>query len=85
MWQSADQGGLICGAIKECSRSLKAIVERVFINFREKNAVLANFCDKNAVIQILFINSKCVLMIQQQSQIYFKYHQRMEILSLKSA
>ena len=32
VWQSADQGGLICGAIKECSRLLKAVDVHVFIN-----------------------------------------------------
>ena len=43
------QCGLICGAIEESTRSLKAIDERVLINFRDKNAVFTNFCDKNAV------------------------------------
>ena len=53
------QGGTICGAIEESSRSLKSIDKRVFINFRDKyavftnfrykNAVFTNFCDKNAV------------------------------------
>ena len=41
---------------------------------------LKKFCHKNDVInnfatKILSINSKCVLMIQQQSEIIFKYHQ----------
>ena len=43
------QGGTICGAIKESSRSLKSIDKRVFINFRDKYAVFTNFRDKNAV------------------------------------
>ena len=43
------QCGLICGAIEESTRSLKAIDERVLINFRDKNAVFTHFRDKNAV------------------------------------
>ena len=43
------QGGTICGAIEESSRSLKSIDKRVFINFRDKYAVFTNFRDKNAV------------------------------------
>ena len=42
------QGGLICGAIEECSRSLKVIVERIFLNF----------CDKNVVFNFGFIDRK---------------------------
>ena len=33
----------------ESRKSEKAIVERVFASFSEKNAVFTNFCDKNAV------------------------------------
>ena len=29
----------------DCSRSLNAIVDRIFINFCDKNAVLTKFCD----------------------------------------
>ena len=43
------QGGTICGAIEESSRSLKSIDKRVFINFRDKYAVFTNFRDKYAV------------------------------------
>ena len=43
------QCGLICGAIEESTRSLKAIDERVLINFRDTNAIFTNFRDKNAV------------------------------------
>ena len=46
---NALQGGTICGAIEESSRSLKSIDKRVFINFRDKYAVFTNFRDKNAV------------------------------------
>ena len=46
---TAHQGGTICGAIEESSRSLKSIDKRVFINFRDKYAVFTNFRDKNAV------------------------------------
>ena len=41
------QGGITCGAIKEASRSSKAIDESVIINFRDKNVVIARFRDKN--------------------------------------
>ena len=43
------QCSTICGAIEDRSISLKAIDERVFTNFCDKNAVFTNFCDKNAV------------------------------------
>ena len=43
------QCSTMCGAIEDRSISLKAIDERVLINFRYKNAVFTNFCDKNAV------------------------------------
>ena len=45
----SDQCSTICGAIEDRSISLKAIDERVFTNFRDKNAVFTNFRDKNAV------------------------------------
>ena len=41
------QGGITCGAIDEPKKSSKAIDERVIINFRDKNVVIARFCDKN--------------------------------------
>ena len=41
------QGGTTCGTIDEASRSSKAINELVIINFRDKNAVIARFRDKN--------------------------------------
>ena len=42
-----DQGGITCGAIDDPRKSSKAIDERVIINFRDKNVVIARFCDKN--------------------------------------
>ena len=44
------QGGKICGVIEGSSRSLKAIVKRILINFRDKHAIFTNFHDKNAVV-----------------------------------
>ena len=44
---SVRQGGITCGAIDEPRKSLKAIDERVIINFRDKNVVIARFRDKN--------------------------------------
>ena len=41
------QGGITCGAIDEPRKSSKAIDERVIINFRDKNVVIARFLDKN--------------------------------------
>ena len=41
------QGGMTCGTIDEPKKSSKAIDERVIINFRDKNVVIARFCDKN--------------------------------------
>ena len=41
------QGGITCGAINEPRKSSKAIDERVIINFRDKNVVIARFRDKN--------------------------------------
>ena len=46
------QCGIICGAIEESSRSLEAIDERVFKNFRDKNAVFTSFRDKHDVFEI---------------------------------
>ena len=43
------QTSLICGVIDDRSRSFKAIDERVFTNFRDKNAVFANFRANNTV------------------------------------
>ena len=37
------QGGITCGAIDEPRKSSKAIDERVIVNFRDKNAVIAHF------------------------------------------
>ena len=47
---AVQQGGITFGAIDEPRKSLKAIDKRVFINFRDKNVVIARFCDKNIVI-----------------------------------
>ena len=44
---SYQQGGITCGAIDEPRKSSKAIDERVIINFRDKNVVIARFRDKN--------------------------------------
>ena len=44
------QGGITCGAIEEASKSSKAIDERILINFRDKNALIATFRDKNGVL-----------------------------------
>ena len=41
------QGGITCGAIDDPRKSSKAIDERVIINFRDKNVVIARFRDKN--------------------------------------
>ena len=43
----ARQGGITCGAIDDPRKSSKAIDERVIINFRDKNVVIARFRDKN--------------------------------------
>ena len=37
------QGGITCGAIDEPRKYSKAIDERVIINFRDKNVVIARF------------------------------------------
>ena len=44
-----DQGGITCGTIDEPRKSSKAIDERVIIDFRDKNVVIARFRDKNEV------------------------------------
>ena len=49
-----NQGGITYGAIDEPRQSSFAIDERVIINFRDKNVVIACFCDKNGGF-ILFI------------------------------
>ena len=41
------QGGITCGAIDEHRKSSKAIDERVIMNFRDKNVVIARFRNKN--------------------------------------
>ena len=58
------QGGITCGAIEDPRKSSKAIDERVIINFRDKNAVIARFRDKNFYRQLFCsINSFFVLSI----------------------
>ena len=49
-----DQGGITCEAIDEPRKSSKAIDKRVIINFRDKNVVIARFCNKNEVFFHLF-------------------------------
>ena len=44
-----NQGGITCGAIDEPRKSSKAIDKRVIIDFRDKNVVIARFCDQNEV------------------------------------
>ena len=44
---SSKQGGISCEAIDEPRKSSYAIDERVFINFCDKNVVIARFRDKN--------------------------------------
>ena len=44
---SSKQGGITCEAIDEPRKSSYAIDERVFINFCDKNVVIARFRDKN--------------------------------------
>ena len=46
---SVSQGGITCEAIDEPRKSSKAIDKRVIIDFRDKNVVIARFCDKNEV------------------------------------
>ena len=45
-----NQVGITCGAIKEASRSSKAIDKHVVINFCDKNVVIACFRDKTAYV-----------------------------------
>ena len=47
MTSTCGQGGITCGAIEDPRKSSKAIDERVIINFRDKNVVIARFRDKN--------------------------------------
>ena len=51
------QGGITGEAIDEPRKSSKYIDKRVIINFREKNVVIARFCDKN---EFLFYLLMCV-------------------------
>ena len=44
---TVNQGGITCGTIDEPRKSSKAIDERVIIDFRDKNVVIARFRDKN--------------------------------------
>ena len=48
-WIRGSQGGITCGAIDEPRKSSKAIDERVIIDFRDKNVVIARFRDINEV------------------------------------
>ena len=41
------QGGITCGTIDEPRKSSKAIDERVIIDFRDKNVIIARFSYKN--------------------------------------
>ena len=43
------QGGITCGAIDEPRKSSKAIDERVIVNFRDKNVVIARFREKMSI------------------------------------
>ena len=51
------QGGITCGAIDEPRKSSKAIDERVIINFRDKNFVIATkmSIDSFSVLSIDFL------------------------------
>ena len=44
-----EQGGITCGTIDEPRKSSKAIDKCVIIDFRDKNVVIARFCDINEV------------------------------------
>ena len=48
------KGGITCEAIDEPRKSSYAIDERVILNFRDKNVVIARFRNKNGFF-ILFI------------------------------
>ena len=59
-------------AIDESSRSLKAIINRVIISFRDKNAAFARFCnkiddiyDKNTVFAL-----KLVFQIKKKASLF---------------
>ena len=43
------QGGITCGTIDEPRKSSKGIDERIIIDFRDKNVVIARFRDQNEV------------------------------------
>ena len=47
---------MTCEAIDEPRKSSKAIDKRVIINFRDKNVIIARFCDKNEVLFIIYIH-----------------------------
>ena len=49
------QGGITCGTIDEPRKSSKVIDERVIIDFRNKNVVIARFRDKNGGLSFLYI------------------------------
>ena len=49
----SEQGGITCGAIDEPRKSSKPIDERVIINFRDKNVVIARFRNKNEALILL--------------------------------
>ena len=61
------QCGYTCGAIVESSKSEKAIVERVFASFRDKNAVFTNIRDKNAVFTS-FCDKNCAFELHDKTQ-----------------
>ena len=50
------QCGITCGAIKESSRSSTAIDERIIINFRDENVLMARFRDK---YNVFIFMTKC--------------------------
>ena len=56
---TSPQGGITCGAIDKPGKSSKAIDERIIINFRDKNVVIARFRYKNGGF-ILFIYT-CII------------------------
>ena len=50
------QGGITCGAIEDPRKSSKAIDERVIINFRDKNVVIARCSiDRFSVLSKAFL------------------------------
>ena len=48
---------------------LKVIVERVFVNFRDKNAVFTNFRDKNAVFTS-FRDKNCAFELRDKNPVF---------------